>query len=498
MNRLRQASVLFLDCQASGPDPVRHHLLEIAWRRCDAGALGAPAEYRLRLPEGVVLPPRVRRLTGLDEALLADGLTAEAVAHALRQALTGVEALLIHYARFERPYLHALLGAELPPLCCTHELARRMLPGLPGYGLAALAGYFGAFLEQHHRAAAHVAATAAVFDGLLPLLEAAGIDDWPALAELLSRARPLPGQRRCYALPRERRLALPVAPGVYRYLGRDGRVLYVGKAGSLQQRVNSYFRSRRTRQDRHRELLTQAVDVDVTVCPSATHAALLECREIQRLDPPCNTALRPSGRQLAFLGRDLLRCAAHWSVETSVGPLPGPWLVERWQTLCRALLEGDAAAPLFRRPVAPAVLQAGIARFRAELPAAALCGRRALLACGLRWLRGAAEELVDETEAAPPRGETPSVEEVVQRCRDLLVLVARYWQRARRLARLWQVTVVWEEGGVPQQLRLDELAPAPVRGGGWDWSVEAYDLARVLLSELERLQRGGVRVRRQA
>ncbi|MEN9823761.1 MAG: UvrABC system protein, partial [Actinomycetota bacterium] len=34
---------------------------------------------------------------------------------------------------------------------------------------------------------------------------------------------------------------IPTAPGVYQYLDRDGRVLYVGKAKNLRHRISSYF-----------------------------------------------------------------------------------------------------------------------------------------------------------------------------------------------------------------------------------------------------------------
>ena len=40
---------------------------------------------------------------------------------------------------------------------------------------------------------------------------------------------------------REQVAALPLEPGVYQFLDRNGVIIYVGKAKSLRKRVSSYF-----------------------------------------------------------------------------------------------------------------------------------------------------------------------------------------------------------------------------------------------------------------
>ena len=77
-----------------------------------------------------------------------------------------------HFARFERSFLE-----ELPvEWLCTHEIACRLLPGLPRRGLRALSGYFGHVMEEEKRAPGHVSATVAVWAALVEgLRKSAGV-----------------------------------------------------------------------------------------------------------------------------------------------------------------------------------------------------------------------------------------------------------------------------------------------------------------------------------
>ena len=96
-------------------------------------------------------------------------------------------------------------------------------------------------------------------------------------------------------MPRDVRLSLPHAPGIYRMLRTDGSVLYVGKAASLHHRVNSYFRKQNGVPERLLEMLSQARAISFDVTPSPLEAALLEPDEIKRHRPPYNVALTIAG-----------------------------------------------------------------------------------------------------------------------------------------------------------------------------------------------------------
>lgn len=84
-------------------------------------------------------------------------------------------------------------------------------------------------------------------------------------------------------LPRERKLSLADALGVYRFLcERD--VLYTGKAMSLRKRAGSHFTSGRLG-ERALEMLTHERNIAVTITARALEAALPERDEIKQIEP---------------------------------------------------------------------------------------------------------------------------------------------------------------------------------------------------------------------
>jgi excinuclease ABC subunit C len=84
---------------------------------------------------------------------------------------------------------------------------------------------------------------------------------------------------------------LPRRPGVYRMLGAQGELLYVGKARDLKSRVASYFHARNV-SPKVQALVGQVRDIEVTVTHSDTEALLLEYNLIKEHRPRYNVVLR--------------------------------------------------------------------------------------------------------------------------------------------------------------------------------------------------------------
>lgn len=91
---------------------------------------------------------------------------------------------------------------------------------------------------------------------------------------------------------RERLAHLPKESGVYLMRGDKGRVLYVGKANNLQQRVRSYFNRSGDQRFFIEYLPTVLQDIEVMVTSTEKEAVILESTLIKKHHPPFNVRLR--------------------------------------------------------------------------------------------------------------------------------------------------------------------------------------------------------------
>jgi excinuclease ABC subunit C len=86
--------------------------------------------------------------------------------------------------------------------------------------------------------------------------------------------------------------SIPDRPGVYRFRDPSGRVIYVGKAKSLRQRLNSYFADTWTLHPRTKQMVTTAAGVDWVTVGTEVEALQLEYAWIKEYDPRFNVRYR--------------------------------------------------------------------------------------------------------------------------------------------------------------------------------------------------------------
>jgi excinuclease ABC subunit C len=86
--------------------------------------------------------------------------------------------------------------------------------------------------------------------------------------------------------------SIPEQPGVYRFRDSSGRVIYVGKAKSLRQRLNSYFADLANLHPRTQTMVTTAAGVEWTTVNTEVEALQLEYAWIKEYDPRFNVKYR--------------------------------------------------------------------------------------------------------------------------------------------------------------------------------------------------------------
>jgi excinuclease ABC subunit C len=90
----------------------------------------------------------------------------------------------------------------------------------------------------------------------------------------------------------EKLASLPLQPGCYIYRDEQRRVLYVGKAKNLRNRVRQYFHSSRSHDAKTNELVSRIADVELFLTDSEIEALALESNLIKKHKPPFNILLK--------------------------------------------------------------------------------------------------------------------------------------------------------------------------------------------------------------
>lgn len=533
--KLVDAELVFLDIQTTGATPTNGNILEVAWcsGRASDPKLGKLESFLIKQPEDASIPPRITAITGITDEHLKDAVDVERLKEALEETLFRAEvpgATVIHFAQFERPFLSSALDETYDQLqiYCTHQIAARLFPNLPSRGIRGLSGYFGLPLHECKRAESHVQATFNIWQHLVKLLSEQGVHE---VAELQTWLIDTPKAKRTkyeYPLEKQLRLSMPDQPGVYRMLSVNGDVLYVGKATSLKDRVNSYFRGKRKKDPRKLEMLTQTRDIRVTPCDTVVEACLIETDEIKRLSPPYNISLKESRHPLVFYDAAFESCAANVTAEHSIGPFRSEFVMDSFVRLNSSLRTGEMDPLMFFDEIPAELLDEGFTTFLEfhQIPREHLVGPRNLLAVGMKFLRLFAnvsepeddeevEPIIDNDAALDDGPQNTDIEpdeeideltpeDVAGKYERLLMRAARAYRQSKRLTKLLNTNIIFEEqrklhlikvrNGTIEFVRPDAIPQVCEADDQLVWSLRTFDRMRILKTELDRVKKVGGRV----
>jgi DNA polymerase-3 subunit epsilon len=280
---LCDVTFVVLDLETTGSDRSSDLITEIGAVKVRGGeVLGT---FHSLVNPGRAIPPTITVLTGLTDHLVATAPRIETVLPSLLEFL-GDAVVVGHNVGFDLAFLGAALRRSgRAPLAHRHldtlPLARRLVRDeVPDCRLGTLAHRFALPHRPTHRALDDAWATT---DLLHVLIERAagfgvlGLDDLAALPTL--GGHPQAAKLRLTE-------HLPRSTGIYCFHGADDRVLYVGKATNLRQRVRSYFGG----DDRRKvgTLLREARRISHLGTPSLLVAEVLELRALAAWRPRYN------------------------------------------------------------------------------------------------------------------------------------------------------------------------------------------------------------------
>jgi DNA polymerase-3 subunit epsilon len=174
---LNDTTFVVVDLETNGGAAAAANIIELASARVRSGRV--LAEFQQLVNPGSQVPPFITRLTGIDDAMLADQPPITAVWPRFMEFL-GDAVIVAHNATFDLGFLNAAAVAHggralSQPHLCTLRLARRLVPELRRRSLDALAGHFGIPTRDRHRALGDVRITVDIFFHLAERL-APGID----------------------------------------------------------------------------------------------------------------------------------------------------------------------------------------------------------------------------------------------------------------------------------------------------------------------------------
>ncbi len=269
-----------VDIETTGSHASGNGITEIAIILHDGKAV--EGKFQTLVNPQTPIPKFVSSLTGIYNHMVADAPVFSDVAPNIYELLKG-RIFVAHNVNFDYSFLRSqfkTVGYDWQARkLCTIRMAKKAFPGLRRYGLGHLCDHFGIDNVQRHRAAGDALATTTLFEMVLQKGGEQMIKDF---LKKENRQQILPPN-----LPEQQMKALPFEPGVYYFHDAKGKVIYVGKAKCLKQRVVSHFTGLDTSKKRQ-AFLKDIHSISYSICPTEFSASIFESIEIKRLWPAYN------------------------------------------------------------------------------------------------------------------------------------------------------------------------------------------------------------------
>ena len=278
-------TLAFVDLETTGGNPAYDRITEIGIVRVQNGEL--LEEWSSLVNPECPISPYIEAFTGISSEMVAAAPLFADVAAAVFEKLRGA-VFIAHNARFDHSFLRTEFRkvglAYSADALCTVKLSRRLYPEHVRHNLDAVIERHGLHCSARHRALGDARVLCDLWRKLQREIPS---DVFAAAAahSVLSQPK-LPAQ-----LPPGLADELPESPGVYRFYGDEGELLYIGRSNSLRAKILSQLAEPRLG-SREQKLAAQVRRVDWRQTAGELGAMLLESAWIRSQQPRYNRQTR--------------------------------------------------------------------------------------------------------------------------------------------------------------------------------------------------------------
>jgi DNA polymerase III subunit epsilon len=272
--------LVFVDLETTGGSAAHDRITEVGLVRIANGEL--VEEWSSLVNPERPIPAYIEEFTGISNEMVAGAPRFTEIARIVRQKLRGA-VFVAHNARFDYSFLRSeFLKSEIDfsaKVLCTVKLSRRLFPEYARHNLDAVMERNGLTCGARHRA---LGDAKVLHDFWFKLCREVDEPRLAAAVQAVLGAHQLPAY-----LPAGLADELPEGPGVYRFFGADGTLLYVGKSHSLRTRVCGHFAAGAAAA-KDGGWASQVRRVDWVETAGELGAMLREAEWIKTLKPPYN------------------------------------------------------------------------------------------------------------------------------------------------------------------------------------------------------------------
>jgi DNA polymerase-3 subunit epsilon len=274
-----------VDIETTGGSPVYHRIVEVAIVMVENGEV--TDEFSSLCHPEMTIPLNVQLIHGISDEMVADAPTFSdlipEIEPFLRDSIFVAHSASFDYGFIKAEYQRAGLVFNKPKLC-TVRMGRQLEPGLKSYSLANLCRTFEIENKTAHRALSDALATSQIF------LRYLQNPDFESVSKHFlgrkNKAWNLPPNLRPEAFQK-----LPQTTGVYLFHDHKGKVVYVGKANQIKDRVLQHF-SGHTHTKAKSNFADQIFDVSFQESGHELMALLLENELVKKHFPRYNSTLK--------------------------------------------------------------------------------------------------------------------------------------------------------------------------------------------------------------